>query len=158
MHTQVRNAPPGSSLTCPECQGKQFRVGRGKVECTNCGWKETANPGNKYGAKKTVHNGYKYDSKYEAGIAATLELRKLGKDILDFDKQYRIEAWAHLPDGTPAFMVRHKVDFRIHHKDGSFELLEAKGMVTADYQMRRKFLEELWLPLHKDHIYTVVKQ
>lgn len=114
--------------------------------------------GNKYGAKKTEFNGYKYDSKFEASVARELELRKQGGDILDYDKQYKVEMWAHRSDGTPGFKVSHKVDFRIHHKDGSFELLEAKGVETADYKMRRKFLENLWLPENLDHTYTVVKQ
>src|SRR5690242_18445893 len=114
--------------------------------------------GNKYGAKKTEFNGYKYDSKFEASVAAELEIRKKAKDILDYDRQFKVEVWAHRPDGIPAFKITHKVDFRIHHKDGSYELLEAKGVETADYKMRRKFLENIWLPMNLDHTYTVVKQ
>jgi hypothetical protein len=114
--------------------------------------------GNKYGAKKTTYNGRRFDSKYEASVAEELELRKGAGDILDYDCQYKVEMWAYRKDGTPAFKVSHKVDFRIHHKDGSYELLEAKGVETADYRMRRKFLEELWLPENLDHTYTVVKQ
>lgn len=114
--------------------------------------------GNKYGAKSTIFNGRRFDSKYEAGVAQELELRKQARNIFDYDCQYKIEAWAHTADGQKAFKVSHKVDFRIHHKDGSYELLEAKGIETADYKMRRKFLEYLWLPMHPDHIYTVVKQ
>ena len=114
---------------------------------------------NKYGAKKTVAaDGMRRDSKFEAGVADDLYIRKEAGDILDYDSQFKIEAWAHRSDGTPAFKVSHKVDFRIHHKDGSYELLEAKGVETADYKMRRKFLEELWLPDHPDHTYTVVTQ
>lgn len=115
--------------------------------------------GNKFGAKKTLaKDGIKRDSKYEASVADELLLRKKAGDILDYDSQYKLEMWAHRSDGTPAFKVSHKVDFRIHHTDGSFELYEAKGIETADYRMRRRFLEELWLPEHLDHIYTVVKQ
>ena len=114
--------------------------------------------GNKYGAKKTEFNGYKYDSKFEASVASDLELRKKAKDIKDYERQFKVVMWAHLSDGTPAFKVQHKVDFRIHHNDGSYELLEAKGVETADYKMRRKFLEQLWLPEHLDHTYTVIKQ
>jgi len=113
---------------------------------------------NKFGAKKTTFNGYKYDSKFEASVAQELELRKRGGDIMDFDKQYKVEMWAYDVNGKPAMKVSHKVDFRIHHKDGSFELLEAKGVETSDYKMRRKWLETFWLPIHPDHTYTVVKQ
>lgn len=113
---------------------------------------------NKYGAKRTEFNGYHYDSKFEASVAEELELRKKAGDIKDYDRQFKVEMWAHRADGTRGFKVSHKVDFRIHHNDGSYELLEAKGIETADYRMRRRFLEELWLPDHKDHTYTVVKQ
>lgn len=114
--------------------------------------------GNKYNAKKTEYGGYKYDSKYEAGIAQELDLRKKAGDIKDFERQFKIEAWAHRADGTPAFKVTHKVDFRILHNDDSYELLEAKGMILPDYVWRRKFLEHIWLPEHLDHTYTVVQQ
>jgi hypothetical protein len=150
--------PSAQSLVCPECQGTRFRLGRGKVECTNCGWKESSNPTNKFGAKKTEFNGYKYDSKYEAGVAAELELRVTCKDIKAFDKQFKVEMWAYDQNGKKAMKVSHKVDFRIHHNDGTFELLEAKGAETSDYQMRRRWLETFWLPFHLDYTYTVVKQ
>lgn len=115
--------------------------------------------GNKYGAKRTIANdGFKYDSKFEAGVADELLLRKKAKDIKDYERQYKVEIWCYRENGLKAFKVSHKVDFRIHHNDGSFELLEAKGVETADYKMRRKFLEEIWLPDHLDHTYTVVKQ
>lgn len=115
--------------------------------------------GNKYGAKRTVaKDGLKRDSKFEASVADELLTRKNAGDILDYDSQYRVETTCYRENGLPAFTVRHKVDFRIHHKDGSFELLEAKGAETEDYKWRRKFLENIWLPDHPDHTYTVVKQ
>lgn len=55
-------------------------------------------------------------------------------------------------------MVGHKVDFRITHIDGTFELIEAKGVETTDYKWRRKFLEKIWLPDNKDYTYTVIKK
>jgi len=114
--------------------------------------------GNKYGAKKTEYNGYKYDSKFEAGVAQELDLRLKSGDIKAVENQYKVEVWCYREDGTPAFKVSHKVDFRILHNDDSYELIEAKGVETSDYKWRRKFLEEIWLPAHPDHIYTVVKQ
>jgi hypothetical protein len=114
--------------------------------------------GNKYGAKKTEFNGYKYDSKFEASIAQELELRLKAKDIKAYDRQFKVEMWCHRPDGEPAFKVAHKVDFRVHLNDGSYELLEAKGLELPDYRWRRKFLENIWLPMNLDYVYTVVKQ
>lgn len=115
--------------------------------------------GNKYGAIRTVaKDGLKRDSKFEASVADELLLRKKAGDIKDYDSQYKIEAWCYRENGLPAFKVSHKVDFRIHHNDGSFELYESKGVETTDYKWRRKFLEQIWLPDHPDHTYTVVKQ
>lgn len=114
--------------------------------------------GNKYGAKRTEYAGRKYDSKFEAGVAQDLDLRLKAGDIVAVEPQYKVEMWCYREDGQPAFKVGHKVDFRVEHKDGSFELIEAKGVETTDYRWRRKFLEQIWLPAHPDHVYTVVKQ
>lgn len=158
MYRQQHSLPSHGTLTCPECGSTRFRITFSKAICTNCDYSvKTGN--NKYGAVRTVANdGIKRDSKYEATVADSLLFRKKTKDIKDYDSQFKIEAWACRSDGTPAFKVSHKVDFRIHHNDGSFELLEAKGKETDDYRWRRKFLEHIWLPDHPDHIYTVVKQ
>lgn len=114
--------------------------------------------GNKFGAKKTEFNGYRYDSKFEASVAQELELRKAAGEIKDYERQYKVEMWAYDQNGKPAMKVSHKVDFRVHLNDDSFELLEAKGVETSDYKMRRKWLETFWLPFNLDHTYTVVKQ
>ncbi|HEY5806156.1 MAG TPA: DUF1064 domain-containing protein [Candidatus Saccharimonadales bacterium] len=114
--------------------------------------------GNKYGARKTVFNGRKYDSKFEAGVAQELDLRLKAGDIRNVEPQYKVEIWVYREDGRQAFKVSHKVDFRVENNDGSFELVEAKGVETDDYKWRRRCLEELWLPLHPDHTYTIVKQ
>lgn len=113
---------------------------------------------NKYGAKKTTYKDIRYDSKFEASIAQELDLRKSAGDIAEWDRQFKVEMWVYTKTGKPAFKVSHKVDFRIQHKDGSFELVEAKGVETTDYKWRRKFLEHIWLPEHPEYVYTVVKQ
>lgn len=113
---------------------------------------------NKYGAKRTEFGGYKYDSKFEASVAQDLELRVKAKDILGYDRQFKVEMWAYDQNGKQAMKKSHKVDFRLHHLDGSFELLEAKGVETSDYKDRRRWLETFWLPFNLDHTYTVVKQ
>lgn len=149
------------SAFCPECKSPRLMLKGGKLICTNCSHiigQTSQGRSNKYGAKRTEFNGKIFDSKFEASVAQDLETRKLAGDIRDYETQYRVECWAYREDGTKAFVVRHKVDFRIHHNDQSYELHEAKGVETSDWRWRRKCLEELWLPLHPDHIYTVIKQ
>lgn len=133
----------------------------GKLTCTNCDHvigKTNEGRSNKYGAKRTEFNGKIFDSKFEASVAEDLETRKLAKDIKDYDTQFRIEVDVYNALGEVVAHKRHKVDFRILHNDGSYELLEAKGMITADYQWRRDIVVGIWLSEHKDYIYSVVKQ
>lgn len=145
--------------SCPTCKSNIIRMQGNKIYCQNCGTLLVTKASNKFGAKRTVAmDGLKRDSKYEASVADDLFARKKINDILDYDSQFKVEVWCYRENGLKAFKITHKVDFRIHHKDGSYELLEAKGVETQDYKMRRRFLEEIWLPDHPDHIYTVVKQ
>lgn len=158
MYRTSRGLAESTSLTCPQCSGTRFRVNFNSVTCTDCGWYEKRGS-NKFGAIRTeARDGIKRDSKYEAGVADELRMRKLAGDIVDYDSQFKVVMNVCCEDGSAAFSVAHKVDFRIHNRDGSFELLEAKGHETGDWKWRRKLLEELWLPLHLDHTYRVVKQ
>ena len=109
---------------------------------------------NKYHAKTCIYNGYVYDSTLEANTAMQLDWRLKAKDIKAWQRQFTIEI---RNPKTGELLRRHKVDFRIEHNDGSFELLEAKGFETRDWRMLRDEIEVLWLPEHLDHRYTVVK-
>lgn len=158
MYTQTFNAKDMKTAECPKCTSKRLLYSKGKLTCNDCGH-IIGKTFNKYGAKRTkAQDGMVRDSKFEASVADDLYTRKLAGDIKDYESQYKVEMDIYREDGVKAHTVKHKVDFRILHNDNSYELLEAKGMVTSDYRWRRKLLEELWLPLHKDHIYTVIKQ
>lgn len=41
--------------------------------------------------------------------------------------------------------------------DDSYELVEAKGFETPEYELLRKLIELMWLPERLDHTYTVAK-
>lgn len=113
---------------------------------------------NKYGAIKTEYGGYKYDSKFEASVARDLDIRLKAGEIKDWERQFKVEMWAYDKFGKPAMKLAHKIDFRVHELDGSYTLLEAKGIETADYKNRRNWLEAFWLPENLDHTYVVVKE
>lgn len=114
----------------------------------------------KFSAKRTEYDGRSYDSKFEAGVAYTLDIRQRAGEILGWEAQYRIECVPYNCHGDPVpeCKVSHKVDFRVHNLDGTYTLLEAKGFETADYRTRRRWLEKFWLPEHPDHDYEVVRQ
>ena len=114
----------------------------------------------KYGNNKTEYNGRKYDSKFEAGVAKDLDRELSAGLIKDWEPQFKIECMPYNIHGDPVpkCKVTHKVDFRVHDHDGSFRLIEAKGFGTTDYRMRKKWLENFWLPAHPDHTYHVIRQ
>lgn len=113
---------------------------------------------NKYKAIRTNYGGYNYPSKLEANVAYMLDLRLKAGEIKAWERQFKVEMVAYDCHGNEAMTMSHKVDFRVHELDGSYTLVEAKGVETADYRMRRKWLEKLWLPAHLDHTYEVVKE
>lgn len=160
MYTLRKTKPDLRDAKCSKCDSTRLLYIKGSLMCNNCGeviYKNTRR--NKYNATRTTANdGVKRDSKFEASIADELLMRKQAGDIKDYESQYRVEIPLYDEDGTQRLIVRHKVDFRLHHNDGSYELLEAKGIETSDYKWRRQMLELFWLPEHKDHIYTVRKQ
>lgn len=111
----------------------------------------------KYNNVRTNYDGYNYPSKLEARQAAELDLLLRAKQIKGWERQYKVEFDCLRTDGTPTNLGSHKVDFRVEELDGSFTLIETKGRETADYMLRKRMLEKLWLPEHPDHIYKVVR-
>jgi hypothetical protein len=111
----------------------------------------------KFGNHSTNYGGRKFDSKFEAGVARDLDLRKKAGEILDWEPQYRVDIEIFDRTGKKVHEVSHKVDFRVAELDGTFTLVEAKGFSTADYRFRRTLLEKIWLVEHQDHSYEVVQ-
>ena len=146
------------SAKCDKCNSTRAKFISGNIICDNCGnmIASSKTRRNKYNAVKTVaKDGIKRDSKFEASDADDLYLRQQAGDIKGYDSQYKVTIPIYNDAGDEVLKVTHKIDFRIHHNDGSFELLESKGVETADYRWRRTLLEKIWLPAHKDHTYTV---
>lgn len=114
--------------------------------------------GNKYGAKKTVFNDRKYDSKFEASVAQDLYLRQQAGDLVAVEPQYRIKLYCYLPDGSKAYLFTYICDFRCEKPDGSYLLVEAKGHPTEVYRTKRKILDLVWLPDHPDYEFQEIRQ
>lgn len=92
-------------------------------------------------------------SKFEAGYAAELDLRLKAGDIKAWERQFKISL-----DVNGRHICNYYCDFRILHNDGTYELVETKGVETETYRLKRKLLEAVWLPENLDHSYTVIKQ
>lgn len=86
----------------------------------------------KFGAKPTVRNGIRFDSKLEARLYDELELEKKAGSVLFFLRQVGI----HLPGGT-----RLVVDFQVFYADGTVRFLDAKGTETDAFKIKRREVE-----------------
>jgi hypothetical protein len=107
--------------------------------------------GSKYGAKKQEYGGILYHSKKEAGYASHLVMRKLSKDILDWERQVKISL-----DVNGHHITNYFIDFIIHHNDGRKEYVEVKGFETPEWKLKWK----LFCALYQDdkmNMLTVVK-
>ena len=86
----------------------------------------------------TTRSG-KNASKFEAGVAQQLELRKKAHDIKDFKEQVRI------PLNVNGYHITdYYIDFVITHNDGTTEYLEAKGFSTAVWKLKYKLFDALY--------------
>jgi len=110
--------------------------------------------GNKYHAKSTNYDGISYHSKFEAGYAQGLDMRKKAGDIKDWERQVKISL-----DVNGYHIANYYIDFRIHHNDGTKEYVEVKGFPTDTWRLKFKLTEAI---LSKDIkkgkiVLTVVK-
>lgn len=83
----------------------------------------------KFGAKKTVQDGIKYDSKAEADYAAHLKLLQDAGKIIGILRQ----PVYYLPGGT-----RYVADFLVFWADGSVDTLDVKGVETEGFKIKWK--------------------
>lgn len=113
--------------------------------------------GNKYGAKKTTYNGRRYDSKLEARVAQELDLRMKSGEFTDIMPQYKIQLYVYLPDGSRADLFNYICDFRCERPDGTYLLVEAKGVETSVFRVKKRILDLVWLPDHLDYEYEIIK-
>lgn len=113
----------------------------------------------KYGNISQTYEGRTYHSKFEASIARDLDIARKAADprekVVDWTPQYKVELRSPT---TGKLMAKYYCDFFVEYADGRKELLEAKGMETEVYRLKRRMLEELWLPEHPDIEYRVVKE
>ena len=111
----------------------------------------------KYNAVRSNYGGYNYPSRLEAKQAFQLDVMLKAGEILAWERQYKVDFDCIRTDGVETNLGSHKVDFRVHELDGNFTLIETKGVMTADYMLRKRMLDKLWLPTHRDHTYKIVK-
>ena len=105
----------------------------------------------KYGNQKTAGG---YDSKFEAKYGAHLDLLAKAGDIAGWDRQVTIDIDSPI---TGKRICQYRVDFKVYHHDGSIEWIEVKGFATADWRLKEKLMNEIYIPQHDDESYVVVR-
>ena len=104
---------------------------------------EAAEKGSKYRNKITEVDGIKFHSAFEARYYSELVLRQKGGLIKSFVRQkaYIVCKGIKNPDGTVyAKPIKYIVDFEIEHNDGSIELVDVKGMLLPEYEIKRSLM------------------
>jgi hypothetical protein len=109
---------------------------------------------NKYGAKKTEIDGINFDSKREADRYNQLKLLKQASVIADFECHPKFELQpAFTKNGTRYQAITYTADFLVTYPNGRQEVEDVKGVLTRDFQIRRKLFEAKY----PDLTITVVK-
>lgn len=111
--------------------------------------KSPANPTNKFGAKPTVIDGIRFDSRKESNRWAELMLLQRAGEIRNLQRQVVIPligqtAPLKTRTGKP---MRLTVDFTYEDKRLNWALVfeDAKGVPTKDYEVRKAVAEAMGL-------------
>jgi len=94
--------------------------------------KNTAKLGHKFRAKRTVRDGFNFDSKLEASYYDYLKLLENEGEVVFFLRQTRF----HL-EGN----VTYAVDFQVFWSDGSVTFVDVKGKETKEFIRAKKQVE-----------------
>ena len=96
---------------------------------------------NKYKNKKTMIDGFKFDS--EMGSHYYLYLKQLKEigEVVDFVLQptYLLQEGFNL-NGKRIRAITYKADFKVIYKDGHEEVIDVKGKLTEEFKIKRKML------------------
>jgi len=108
----------------------------------------------KYKNKSVELDGHTFASRLEARYYAQLKLREKGNDILFFKvhPRYLLQP-AFVKDGKKHQKIEYVADFEIHHTDGSIEVVDTKGTITAVFRLKEKLFHNRY-----PHKLTIVKE
>jgi len=97
---------------------------------------------NKYGNKKTTIDGIEFDSKKEAEYYLKLKQQKADGEISHFGLQpeYELQPRFH-KNGKTYRPIKYIADFIIKNNDGTYEIVDIKGVETKDFKIKKKMFE-----------------
>lgn len=111
----------------------------------------------KYNSKKVEIDGHVFDSQIEARYYQQLKWLQEHNEILFFRLQphYLLQE-AFKKNGKTYRKIEYIADFEVHHKDGSIEVIDVKGMETEAFKLKKKLFEKKYP--HKLSLVTYVKK
>ena len=97
----------------------------------------------KYGNKKTIVDEIIFDSLAESKYYQQLKWLQEHKEILFFRVQpvYLLQE-AFEKDGEKHRRIDYIADFEVHHKDGSIEVIDVKGVETDVFKIKEKMFHK----------------
>ena len=96
----------------------------------------------KYGNKKVKVDGITFDSALEARYYKHLKLLKEQRIVEDFELQPKFTLLESFKKNGKTFRaITYQADFKVKYADGRIEVVDVKGMVTQQFELRRKLFE-----------------
>lgn len=96
----------------------------------------------KYGNKKVKVDGITFDSALEARYYKHLKLLKEQRIVEDFELQPKFVLLDKFKkNGKTYRAITYIADFKVKYSDGNIEVVDVKGMVTQQFELRRKLFE-----------------
>lgn len=122
-----------ATYKCPECgEAHEYKPGQDFV-CPNGGKRPKPS---KYRAVKTQIDGHRFDSKKEAQVYEVLRQREEAGDISGLTLQPLIPV--HI---NGELVCNYKADFAYFDKKRVLHVVDAKGMHTPVYRLKKKMVE-----------------
>ncbi|KQV31125.1 DUF1064 domain-containing protein [Rhizobium sp. Root1204] len=92
--------------------------------------------GNKYNAKRVLHDGYCFDSIAERDHYIDLKVRERLGEISEIDRQHPYELWVN-----GLMVCIYKADFRYwDHRTKRRHVIDVKGVETDVFKLKRKLM------------------
>jgi len=102
-------------------------------------WKRKNPVRNKYGAKTSVYNDYRYDSQMEANYAVELDWRIKAGEIKEYTRQYKLSL-----DVNGRHIANYYVDFMVVLSNDIVEYHEVKGFPTPEWLLKWKLAKAIY--------------
>lgn len=96
----------------------------------------------KYGNRKVVRDGITFDSAMEAKYYDHLKHLQAQGIVTSFELQPRFVLLPKFEkNGKKYREIGYNADFTVHYADGHTEVIDIKGMVTQQFELRKKLFE-----------------